>query len=94
MIKPILFGDSTGLSPLWVLASIVVGGGLFGMIGMLLGVPVFVIIYNGVEAIVNDGLKKKEMPVEDSFYRATVKEVNMAAKPEKPKTENKKEKKK
>ena len=44
VIKPILFGDSTGLSPLWVLASIVVGGGLFGMIGMLLGVPVAAII--------------------------------------------------
>ena len=44
VIKPILFGDSTGLSPLWVLASIVVGGGLFGMVGMLIGVPVAAII--------------------------------------------------
>ena len=44
VIKPLLFGDSTGLSPLWVLASIVVGGGLFGMVGMLIGVPVAAII--------------------------------------------------
>ena len=44
VIKPLLFGDSTGLSPLWVLASIVIGGGLFGMIGMLIGVPVAGII--------------------------------------------------
>ena len=94
IIGPKILGSSTGINGFWVMFSIILFGGLFGFWGMLLGVPVFVIIYNGVEAIVNDGLKKKEMPVEDSFYRATVKEVNMAVKPEKPKTEQKKEKKK
>ena len=93
-IKPKILGGGLGINGFWVMFSIILFGGLFGFWGMLLGVPVFVIIYNGVEAIVNDGLKKKEMPVEDSFYRATVKEVNMAVKPEKPKTEQKKEKKK
>lgn len=44
VIKPIIFGDTTGLSPLLVLASSVIGGGLFGVVGMLIGVPVAAII--------------------------------------------------
>ena len=34
------FGESTGLKPLWVIFAIVVGGALFGVLGMFLGVPV------------------------------------------------------
>lgn len=59
VIKPILFGDSTGLSPLWVLASIVIGGGLFGMIGMLLGVPVAAIISKVLKERTNERLLEK-----------------------------------
>ena len=44
LIKPKLFGDTTGLRPMWVLAAIIICGGLFGVIGMLLGVPLFAII--------------------------------------------------
>lgn len=55
IIKPILFGDSTGLSPLWVLASIIIGGGLFGMAGMLLGVPVAGII----STVITDRVKSR-----------------------------------
>lgn len=45
ILGPKILGDSTGLSPLWVLISIIVGGGLFGFLGMLLGVPTFAVIY-------------------------------------------------
>ena len=45
ILGPKILGDSTGLSPLWVLIAIIVGGGLFGFIGMLLGVPTFAVIY-------------------------------------------------
>ncbi len=41
ILGPKILGDSTGLSPIWVLVSIIVGGGLFGFAGMLLGVPTF-----------------------------------------------------
>ncbi len=44
VIKPVLFGDSTGMSPFWVLVSIIVGGRAFGVAGMLLGVPVFALL--------------------------------------------------
>ena len=49
LIKPKLFGDTTGLRPLWVLAAIIIFGGLFGVAGMVLGVPlvaIFAIILN------------------------------------------------
>lgn len=45
ILGPKILGDSTGLSAIWVLVSIVVGGGLFGFLGMLLGVPTFAVIY-------------------------------------------------
>lgn len=44
-LGPKILGNSTGLSPIWVLVAIVVGGGLFGFVGMLLGVPAFAVIY-------------------------------------------------
>ncbi len=45
ILGPKILGDTTGLSAIWVLVAIVVGGGLFGFIGMLLGVPTFAVIY-------------------------------------------------
>ncbi len=59
VLGPKILGDSTGLSPLWVLVAIIVGGGLFGFIGMLLGVPVFAVIYAIVRDWVNRRLEKK-----------------------------------
>ena len=55
LIKPKLFGDTTGLRPIWVLAAIIICGGLFGVIGMLLGVPLFAII----AIIVNEHVEKR-----------------------------------
>lgn len=49
ILGPKILGDSTGLSALWVLVAIVVGGGLFGFPGMLLGVPTFAVIYSLVK---------------------------------------------
>ena len=46
ILGPKILGDSTGLSAIWVLVAIVVGGGLFGFAGMLLGVPTFAVIYS------------------------------------------------
>lgn len=46
ILGPKILGNSTGLSALWVLVAIIVGGGLFGFPGMLLGVPTFAVIYS------------------------------------------------
>lgn len=52
IITPKIVGDSTGISPFWVMFAIIVGGGLFGIAGMLLGVPVFALIYTLFAAFV------------------------------------------
>lgn len=46
IIGPKILGDSTGLSPFWVIFAILVFGQLFGVIGMFIGVPVFAVIRN------------------------------------------------
>ena len=68
VIKPHLFGESMGLPALWVLVSITIGGGLFGIPGMLLGVPVFAVIYLLFAEFVSNKLKKKKMPEKTGAY--------------------------
>ena len=60
VIKPVLFGDTTGLSPFWVLVSIVVGGRMFGIAGMVLGVPVFALLSTIYSEIIDKRLKISE----------------------------------
>ena len=67
-IGPKILGSSTGINGFWIMFAILLGGGLFGFIGMLLGVPVFVVIYAGLEKLVNDGLKKRGLQTETAEY--------------------------
>ena len=55
LIYPKVVGKSVGLSPIWTLLAITVGGGLFGIVGMLIGLPVASILYS---LIVNDANKR------------------------------------
>ncbi len=69
VIKPLLFGETVGLPAIWVLIAIIVSGGLFGIPGMLLGVPVFAVLYMLAADFVAAKLKKKDMPTDtDRFY--------------------------
>lgn len=61
ILGPKILGDSTGLSAIWVLVAIVVGGGLFGFPGMLLGVPTFAVLYSLVRDWVNSKLAAKKI---------------------------------
>lgn len=71
-IGPKILGNSTGLSAFWVVFAIVVGGGLFGVLGMLIGVPLFAVIYYLITAFVNFRLKRKNLPCESDYYDSTV----------------------
>ena len=71
-IGPKILGNSTGLSAFWVVFAIVVGGGLFGIIGMIIGVPLFAVIYYLITAFVNFRLKRKNLPGESDYYDSTV----------------------
>ncbi|MCR5776197.1 MAG: AI-2E family transporter [Lachnospiraceae bacterium] len=68
IIKPKLFGDSTGLSGFWVIFSILVGGGFFGALGMYLGVPTFAVIYALLKRKVNRKLESKGLPTAVEHY--------------------------
>lgn len=68
ILGPKILGDSTGLSGFWVIFSITLFGGLFGILGMIAGVPVFAVIYAGVRALVNQFLRKKDLPTDTSQY--------------------------
>lgn len=59
VIGPKILGESTGLSPFWVVFAILLGGGLFGIVGMLFGVPVFAVFYYLVKRFINFRLRKK-----------------------------------
>jgi len=69
IIGPRVLGDSLGLSPFWIMLSIIVGSGLFGFAGILLGVPVFAMIYAIVQTIVEYRLYKRGLPTETKAYR-------------------------
>ena len=58
-LGPKILGDSTGLPAMWVLVSIVVGGGLFGFAGMLLGVPTAAVLYTLTSDFVENRLAQK-----------------------------------
>ncbi|MBC5688270.1 AI-2E family transporter [Mediterraneibacter sp. NSJ-55] len=68
IIGPKILGDSTGLSAFWVVFSILLGGGLFGFLGMILGVPTFAVIYYIVNMIVNNRLERKKLPTNTNCY--------------------------
>ncbi len=68
LLCPKILGDSTGLSAFWVIFAILLGGGLFGFLGMLLGVPVFAVIYSLIKAFIEERLKQKAYPVETAAY--------------------------
>lgn len=68
LIGPKILGNSTGISGFWVLFSIILGAGLFGFWGMLLGVPVFVVIYTLVNGLVARKLERSDLPVDTEDY--------------------------
>lgn len=68
VLGPKILGDSTGLSAFWVVFSILIGGGLFGVPGMILGVPTFAVVYYIVGMLVNNKLEKKKLPVKTDAY--------------------------
>ena len=57
IIGPRIIGDSVGLSSIWIMFAIIVGGAYFGFVGMILGVPVFSVVYTLLRDFVNKRLQ-------------------------------------
>jgi len=60
IIGPAILGDRTGLSSFWVLFTIILFGGLWGIVGMIVAVPLFAVIYDTIKKLVRRGLFNKE----------------------------------
>jgi predicted PurR-regulated permease PerM len=70
ILGPKILGNSTGLSAFWVMFAILIGSAMFGFAGMLLGVPVFAMIYYIVRRLVNYGVRGRGLPTETKEYVA------------------------
>ncbi|MBR6917330.1 MAG: AI-2E family transporter [Clostridia bacterium] len=68
IIGPKVLGESIGLSGMWVMIAITVAGSLFGLPGMLLGVPTFAVIYSLLGELSANRLKKKNAPCRTDSY--------------------------
>ncbi|MEJ8555458.1 AI-2E family transporter [Tepidibacter sp. Z1-5] len=60
-LGPKILGDKVGLNPLWIIVAVILGGGLFGISGMFLGVPAMAIIKIQLEKYINIKLKDKSI---------------------------------
>ena len=68
-LGPKILGGSTGLSSFMVIVAILVGGGLFGLLGMVVGVPICAVICVIVRNIINNRLRSRQLPVEVDAYK-------------------------
>jgi len=68
IMEPKIIGTSTGISGFWVLFAIFLFGGIFGVIGMLCGVPLFAVIYSAIGTWSTHRLKAKGFPTDTSKY--------------------------
>lgn len=68
VLGPKILGNTTGLSSFWVLFSIILFGGLFGFVGMVIAVPLFAVIYSLIAAFVNHRLTKKTLSLDTDEY--------------------------
>ncbi len=70
ILGPKILGESVGISGFWIMISVIIGGGLFGVPGMLLGVPIFAAIYTLVDEGTQRRLKKKQISADEIAPRS------------------------
>ena len=68
ILGPKILGQSTGLPSFWVLFSILLFGGLFGFVGMIIAVPLFAVIYRLTATYVSSALRKKDLSARTEDY--------------------------
>ena len=79
IISPKILGGSTGLTSFWVIFAILVGQGIFGFWGLIIGIPLFAVIFSTVKAFIADRLETKGLPPGSYAYTdiATFREEDM-----------------
>ncbi|MBE5806759.1 MAG: AI-2E family transporter [Clostridiales bacterium] len=69
VLGPFILKDYVDISPIWILVSLLVGGGLFGFLGMLLSIPTFALLYAMVRAALERRLIRKGLPTSMAYYQ-------------------------
>ncbi len=77
IIGPKILGSRIGLSSFWMLFSIIVFGSMFGIVGMIVGVPLFAVAYDLLTGYVNSKLERKNMPTDDDYYDIPCVEIGL-----------------
>ena len=68
VISPRILGESTGLTSFWVIFAILVGQGIFGFWGLIIGIPLFAVIYSAARTFVSEKLEKRGLPSGSDEY--------------------------
>lgn len=68
ILGPKIMSQTTGVSSFWVLFSILFFGGLWGIVGMIIGIPTFAVISRRINKIIDEKLEKKNLPTETEVY--------------------------
>ena len=68
IIGPKILGDSIGIYAFWILFTLLVAGKFFGLVGMVVGVPIFAIIYSIIKEVVEGKLRNKGLPEDTKDY--------------------------
>ncbi|HNX13857.1 MAG TPA: AI-2E family transporter [Oscillospiraceae bacterium] len=87
LLKPLLFGDYTGLRPIWVLVSIVLCGRLFGIAGLILGIPIFALLAEPAEHFIARKLAGRGLDDNGDIISEETPPKAESAVPEKPSSE-------
>jgi len=82
VIGPAILGNSLGLKPIWIIFSVTVGGGLFGLVGMIAGVPTFTVIYTLFKRWIDRRLQKKNLNTPEQLQEAKSPRQQMQQPPE------------
>lgn len=83
ILGPKILGSATGISSFWVVVTILLGGGFFGVLGMFLGVPVFACLQELVKHLIDRRLTQRNMPTEAYAYVGRDKRPPQETAPEK-----------
>lgn len=65
---PLIMGQKTGLSEFWITFAIFFFGGLFGLAGLFLGIPLLAVIFYVIRALINNRLASKDLPTDNKTY--------------------------
>lgn len=71
-LAPRIHGESLGVSGFWIIFAIIIGGNLFGFLGMLIGIPVFVLIYSLIREFTEKRLARRNLPTSSAYYDGNI----------------------